>query len=138
MQYSIGECIRQVRRQHNLTQSELGGIGYSKSYVSAVERNKILSSQEALRYFAAQLGQSDDYFISLLEPSEQAGQLPVQHGAAAQDASLQLSQDYTMTLLDMLLENTDLSQLTVHRDLPSFHQKSLPPCPPPGNFVFTI
>lgn len=136
MQYSIGECIRQVRRQHNLTQSELGGERYSKSYVSAVERNKILSSHEALRFFAEQLGQSDDYFILLLEPSEQVGQLPAHQGVATQDTGLQLSQDYTMTLLDMLLENTDLAQLTVRRDLPSLSPEIITALPAARQFRF--
>lgn len=136
MQYSIGECIRQVRRQHNLTQSQLGGDRYSKSYVSAVERNKILSSQEALRFFAEQLGQSNDYFLSLLESPEQAAQLPVQHGAAVQDASIQLSQDYTVTLLDMLLENSDLSQVTIHHDLPSLSPEIITALPGPRQFRF--
>ncbi len=132
MQNSIGEIIRQVRRQHNLTQSELGGDRYSKSYVSAVERNKILSSQDALRFFAVQLGQSDTYFLSLLEPPEQTEQLSVQH----EDASLQLSQDYTMTLLDMLLENTDLSQVTIHHDLPSLSPEIITALPAPKQFRF--
>ncbi|MEO8972490.1 MAG: hypothetical protein ABI406_12915 [Ktedonobacteraceae bacterium] len=139
MQNSIGEIIRQVRRQRNLTQSELGGNHYSKSYVSAVERNKILSSKDALRFFAEQLGQSSDYFILLLDPSGQAapsGELVSQHGAAAQDVSLQLSHDDTITLLDMLLENTDLSQLTIHQDLPSLSPDIITALPGHKQFRF--
>ncbi|HLJ32437.1 MAG TPA: hypothetical protein VKU38_02250 [Ktedonobacteraceae bacterium] len=138
MQQSIGEIIRQVRRQRNFTQSELGGNRYSKSYVSAVERNKMLSSQEALRFFAEQLGQPDTYFTSLLEPSEQTGQLAVQYGTGTpvQDGNAQLSQDDTMTLLDMLLENTDLSQLTIHRDLPSLSPEIITALPRHKQFRF--
>src|SRR6266571_3544517 len=55
----IGESIRQLRRQRNLTQSELGGERYSKSYVSALERDKITPSFQALQFFAEQLGQSN-------------------------------------------------------------------------------
>ncbi len=130
MPHSIGELIRQVRRQHNITQTELGGDRYSKSYVSAVERNKIIPSQEALRYFAGQLRQSEDYFISLLEPSEQTGQL------AVQDSNFQLSQDDALTLLDILLENTDLSQLTIHRDVPSLSPEMIAALPAHKQYRF--
>ena len=62
MQQTIGEFIRQTRRQQNITQTELGGPRFSKSYVSAVERNKITASSEALTFFAEQLRQPRDYF----------------------------------------------------------------------------
>ena len=75
MQQPIGDFIRQIRRQHNLTQSELGGTRFSKSYVSAVERNKIASSPEALRFFAEQLDQPDDYFTSLVQQVDHMRQL---------------------------------------------------------------
>ena len=130
MQHSIGELIRQVRRQRNVTQTDLGGDRYSKSYVSAVERNKIIPSQEALRYFAGQLGQNEEYFISLLEPSEQPGQL------AVQDSTFQLSPDDTLTLLDILLENTDLSQLTVYHDIPSLSPEMIAALPAHKQYRF--
>ena len=139
MQHSIGEIIRQVRRQHNLTQSELGGSRYSKSYVSAVERNKIFSSLDALRFFAAQLGQYDDYFISLLdhgEQSEHKEQMTLQRATQAQGVNDQLSQDGTMTLLDMLLENIDLSQLSIQRDLPSLSPEIIGVLPPHKQYRF--
>jgi transcriptional regulator with XRE-family HTH domain len=74
---SIGESIRQLRRQQNLTQSELGGERYSKSYVSALERDKITPSLQALQFFAGQLGQSDNYFTTLFEQTEHLKQLAV-------------------------------------------------------------
>ncbi len=63
----VGELIRQLRRQRNLTQTELGANRYSKSYVSGVEKNTIRPSVAALRFFAEQLGQFSDYFTTLLE-----------------------------------------------------------------------
>ena len=63
----LGELIRQLRRQRNLTQTELGADHYSKSYVSAVEKNTIRPSISALKFFAAQLDQPGDYFTALLE-----------------------------------------------------------------------
>lgn len=67
MQQSVGEIIRQLRRQRSLTQTELGGDRFSKSYVSAVEREKIVPSSEALRFFAKQLDQPHDYFHLLTQ-----------------------------------------------------------------------
>jgi transcriptional regulator with XRE-family HTH domain len=66
----VGDLIRQMRRQRNLTQTELGGNSYSKSYVSAVEKNTIRPSPAALRFFAEQLEQRSDYFTMLFESSE--------------------------------------------------------------------
>src|SRR5215469_7140217 len=63
----IGELLRQLRRQRNLTQTELGGTHYSKSYVSAVEKNKVRPSPKALEFFAQQLDQPVDYFITWIE-----------------------------------------------------------------------
>src|SRR5436190_24288297 len=66
----IGELIRQLRRRRNLTQTELGANRYSKSYVSAVEKNTIRPSVAALRFFSEQLDQRSDYFTMLLESTE--------------------------------------------------------------------
>ncbi len=74
MQLPIGEYIRQIRRQQSLTQTELGGERYSKSYVSAVERNKIVPSHDALHFFAKQLDQPIDTFEQILQLSEQTRQ----------------------------------------------------------------
>ena len=77
MQQSIGEFIRQTRRQQNITQSELGGTRFSKSYVSAVECNKIAPSSGALDFFAQQLGQPDGYFTSLAQQVRSSSQITV-------------------------------------------------------------
>ncbi len=66
----IGETLRQMRRQQSLTQTELGGDHFSKSYISAVERDKIAPSYEALHFFAEQLGLQRDYFEKRLLQSE--------------------------------------------------------------------
>jgi len=67
MQSSLGEHIRHLRRERSLTQTELGGKQYSKSYVSAMERGSITPSREALRFFAEQLTQPVDFFEQLLQ-----------------------------------------------------------------------
>src|SRR5207237_10921946 len=63
----IGEIIRQLRRRRNITQTELGATRYSKSYVSAVEKNTIRRSPEALQFFADQLDELSTTFTSLTE-----------------------------------------------------------------------
>src|SRR5438105_7462080 len=117
MQQPIGEFIRQVRRQHNLTQSELGGTRFSKSYVSAVERNKIASSPEALRFFAEQLDQPDDYFTSLVQQVDNIRQLPVPDVPALLTTSDTALQDETLNLLDILLESTEIHNLSARYEL---------------------
>ena len=69
-QSSLGETIRQLRRQRSLTQTELGGEHFSKSYVSAVERDKIVPSYEAMRFFTDRLGQTTGYLEHLYEQNE--------------------------------------------------------------------
>jgi tetratricopeptide (TPR) repeat protein/transcriptional regulator with XRE-family HTH domain len=66
----VGVLIRQLRRQKNMTQTELGASRYSKSYVSAVEKNSIRPSSAALQFFAEQLDQPSDYFRMLVGGTE--------------------------------------------------------------------
>lgn len=121
MQQAIGEIIRQVRRQRNLTQTELGGERYSKSYVSVVERSKILPSSEALQFFAEQLGQPSDFFQNLhMRQVSVLGTLSMQDGTTEGPMS-QASQafgDEELTLLDILLENPELSSWPSVHELP--------------------
>jgi transcriptional regulator with XRE-family HTH domain len=48
--------VRQARLAANLTQEELGGDIFSRSYLSAVERGKMLPSIPALAVLAKRLG----------------------------------------------------------------------------------
>ncbi|MBV9614934.1 MAG: helix-turn-helix transcriptional regulator [Ktedonobacteraceae bacterium] len=108
MQKPISECIRQLRRQRGMTQTELGGEHFSKSYVSAVEREKIVPSYEALRFFAEQLDQSVDYFHQLAEQSAlmQSNGVQMLPSLSLQDENDQ--QDESMGLLGMVLEGIEL------------------------------
>ncbi len=109
MQTPISECIRQLRRQRGMTQTELGGEHFSKSYVSAVEREKIVPSYEAVRFFAEQLEQSVDDFKQLAEQSAllQSGSTQVVSSISFQDEDDE--QDESMVLLGMVLEGIELS-----------------------------
>src|SRR5205085_11347371 len=130
MQQPIGETIRQLRRQSSLTQTELGGTRFSKSYVSAVERTKITPSIEALQFFAEQLGHSNDYFIKLKQNTDEKGWL---------SSALQTSpgghpdvQEEFLNLLDILLEGTEQHYFSLTHDLPTFSPEMIATLPPQG------
>src|SRR6266516_5536655 len=103
----VGEIIRQTRLQRNLTQSELGGLHYSKSYVSAVERNKISPSTEALQFFAQQLDQPDDYFTAFSQQAVSLKQLAILQGSSQRDELSQALEDEELTFLDIMLDSVD-------------------------------
>lgn len=118
---SLGEAIRQMRRQQSLTQTDLGGKRFSKSYVSAVERDKITPSYEALYFFAEQLGQEKDYFASIFHQNEQAKHIaamephpyPVLDSENSQAVRIHTDNDATihdnfLFLLDAVLEHAEL------------------------------
>ena len=105
--HHVGEYIRQERRQLNLTQSSLGQTRYSKSYVSAVERNKIIPSPEALRFFAERLGQPSDYFKKVLEQTEQLRTADSLHNASQSAMGERLFPARDLTFLNILLDNTE-------------------------------
>jgi transcriptional regulator with XRE-family HTH domain len=67
----IGERMRQARIAAKLTQEELAGTTYSKSYISAVERGKMTPSLPALGMLAERLGVSLAYLLG--EETIQAG-----------------------------------------------------------------
>jgi tetratricopeptide (TPR) repeat protein len=59
----IGERVRHARIAANLTQQELAGGAYSKSYISAVERGKMTPSFQALQMLAERLGRPVSFFL---------------------------------------------------------------------------
>ncbi len=121
LQQPIGEFIRQLRRQRNLTQTELGGQRFSKSYVSAVERDKIVPSHVAIRFFAEQLGQPGEYFEEILQQSKdmkQVSPLIETHIYGTGDQDIQPEE--SLTLLDILLEGTELYNLPLPPEFPTF------------------
>ena len=105
MQQSIGSLIRQQRRAQNLTQSELGEGSFSKSYVSAVEKNKLTPSLAALKHFASRLGETDDYFVVLTQQTRREISLALQEMEESAQGVRPLPEK--AALLDLLLEQTD-------------------------------
>lgn len=128
MQPSIGEFIRQLRRQSSLTQTELGGMRFSKSYVSAVERTKITPSIEALHFFAEQLDQPTDYFIKLKQDTDEKGGL-FSALQTSQRGHLDVQEEF-LNLLDILLEGAGQHSLPLAHNLPTFSSEMIATLPP--------
>ena len=59
----IGERIRTARIAAHLTQQELAGTSFSKSYISAIERSKMAPSIQALQQLAARLAVPISYLL---------------------------------------------------------------------------
>jgi tetratricopeptide (TPR) repeat protein len=131
MQEGIGEYIRQARRQRNLTQTELGSDRFSKSYVSAVERNKITPSPDALKYFAEQLEQSEDYFTSMFLQADSSMSFAGVNETGLVGTRNRTNQDDELILLDTLLENTEFHSFPVnYKQLPMLSPDAIALLPP--------
>lgn len=70
----LGECVRTARMATHLTQAELAGPDYSKSYLSAVERGKIMPSFQALLMLAERLGVTRAFLLGEDPPQLLLGQ----------------------------------------------------------------
>ncbi len=112
----VGEALRQMRRQQSLTQTELGGDHFSKSYISAVERDKIVPSYEALHFFAEQLGQHRDYFENLLSQSETSKPTTTVPDVQVYASNEQRVEEKILPLLDVLLEGNEFYSLPFLKD----------------------
>lgn len=129
MQY-IGEVVRQVRRLRNLTQQELAGKRFSKSYISAIEHNRTAPSAEALRYFAERLGQPDGDFTALLQQPEVAKELAALTKLPSAATNGIIKRDEALGLLYVLLEQTDMAGGSSLQQLPNLSQEALQVLPP--------
>ncbi len=130
MQPASGELIRQIRRQYNLTQTELGGERFSKSYVSAVERNKIVPSPQALQYFSEQLGKPRDYFANLLQQPESMKQLAILAPVTLENGERRVSGHEELNILDILLGDTDVNSVVGRQQLQALPQQAVAALPP--------
>ncbi len=129
MQPAAGELIRQIRRQYNLTQTELGGDRFSKSYVSAVERNKIVPSPQALQYFSEQLGKPRDYFANLLQQPESMKQLAMLVPVTLENGERRAGHE-ELTVLDILLGDADVNSLAGRQQLQTLPPQAVAALPP--------
>ncbi|MDQ2903256.1 MAG: hypothetical protein ABI456_18030 [Ktedonobacteraceae bacterium] len=117
-QPSLGSVMRQLRRQRNLTQAELGGERFSKSYVSAVELEKISPSQEAIDFFAEQLDQPADGLRRFLQQGSNGKALSLLPGLPVYELADRSIQEEIILLLDILLEGAEPSTSSFQHRLP--------------------
>src|SRR5579862_6072671 len=78
--HRIGERVREARDAAHLTQQELGGTIFSKSYLSAVEHGKLTPSVQALARLAERLDRPLSYFLGedVREPPGEAPEVPAE------------------------------------------------------------
>jgi HTH-type transcriptional regulator, quorum sensing regulator NprR len=87
----IGERVRAARVATNLTQQELAGTTYTKSYISAVEHGKMTPSLPALHVLAERLDRPLSYLLGedVREPASEAHEAPAEdeeHAAQLHEA----------------------------------------------------
>src|SRR5207253_11425781 len=80
----LGERLRQLRVSAGLTQTELAGEGFSKEYVSQIERGKTRPTRETIEWLAARLG-VDSGFLANGVATDERGRL---EGALARAEAL--------------------------------------------------
>lgn len=60
---TLGEKIRHLRKRLKMTQEELAGGDFTKSFISQIEKNEANPSLRSLRIIAARLGKPVSYFL---------------------------------------------------------------------------
>jgi len=63
MTQKLGDKIKLLRKELNMTQSELAGNEMTKSMLSQIENNSAMPSMKNLQYLAARLGKPVSYFL---------------------------------------------------------------------------
>ena len=64
---SLGEKIKKLRKDQNMTLKELAGDRITAAQISHIERDKSHTSYELLEYLADKLGVSVDYLLETKE-----------------------------------------------------------------------
>ena len=64
---SLGEKIKKLRKEQNMTLKELAGDRITAAQISHIERDKSHTSHELLEYLAEKLGVSVDYLLETKE-----------------------------------------------------------------------
>ena len=71
----VGLRIREARTDKGMSQKDLVGERFSKSYISSIERGKITPSLKALEYIARRLEVSVSYLLTGVHPGQQTPSL---------------------------------------------------------------
>ncbi|MDC9421668.1 helix-turn-helix transcriptional regulator, partial [Clostridioides difficile] len=64
---SLGEKIKRLRKEQNMTLKELAGDRITAAQISHIERDKSHTSYELLEYLSNKLGVSVDYLLETKE-----------------------------------------------------------------------
>jgi tetratricopeptide (TPR) repeat protein len=75
MTKSLGERIKELRKELKMTQTDLAGSEMTKSMLSQIENNLAMPSMKNLQYLASRLGKSVSYF---LDDTDYQGSLPME------------------------------------------------------------
>src|SRR5581483_5090195 len=126
---SIGQVLRQIRQLRHLTQSQLAGDRFSKSYVSAIEHHRLVPSSSALRFFAQRLGQPDGNFAALLQQPEIVNALSVPDTLPPLLSNGQVNQEESVALLERLLEARAFPHIFPGGTLPTLAPEQLSELP---------
>src|SRR5690625_1114250 len=60
---TLGQKIRTLRRQMGMTQADLAGEDFTKSFISQIEKDQARPSLKSLRIFAQRLNRPVSYFL---------------------------------------------------------------------------
>ncbi|MBI2874372.1 MAG: helix-turn-helix transcriptional regulator, partial [Firmicutes bacterium] len=60
---TLGERIKQVRKELAMTQEQLAGTDFTKGFISQVELNRINPSLKSLQLLAARLDRPVNFFL---------------------------------------------------------------------------
>ncbi len=94
----VGLRIREARTDKGMSQKDLVGERFSKSYISSIERGKITPSLKALEYIARRLGVTVAYLLTGLHPGQ-----PINSNGVNHHAMEELAEPDALARWDLLL-----------------------------------
>ncbi|OUM98561.1 MAG: hypothetical protein BAA04_03730 [Firmicutes bacterium ZCTH02-B6] len=92
---TLGEKIRALRRQMRMTQADLAGNDFTKSFISQVEKNQTQPSLKSLMIIAQRLNRPVSYFLDDDQPPPASAPL---HQAVAAGQLLERQGEYEQAL----------------------------------------
>ena len=109
---TLGERLRDLRREHNLSQQELGNVfGVDKGTISKIENGKTLNSNLALS-LAEYFGVSMDYLFGLSDDRSTVNYDLKKLGISSAAAEKLCSEEVDADIVNMLIEHPDFGRLS--------------------------
>lgn len=129
MQQPVGDIVRKIRKLRHLTQKDVAGERFSKSYLSAVEHNRITPSPAALHYLAERLGQQDGNFAALLQQLDAEKEVFILDTTPHAANNGQMEHHPALKLLSTMLEQVESPGFSPHHTLPTLPTEALTSLP---------